>query len=432
MPDQRYFEPEIETLSRSDLEALQEERLLDLLPRVYEHAGLMRKTWDEAGVKPADIRSLDDYRERAPFICKDDVRSFRDEYGDPFGGLLACEPGAVSTVFSTSGTTGDATLYAHAWGRWHPFWATLARDLWEIGVRPGDYVLGSGFKVRGQLYHADQICGAVPLMIDTGIGAWPEAVQAILRYRPVYATLTGLALPELDHLSKSVDMVDVFSSFKGVSFAGEPLSARMRRRLVEWGAETFIWTSTGDTTAAFECREHDGCHAWEDTVLLEAIEANGRNAVADGQIGELVATSLDNPATPLIRFRSDDLIRMTREPCRCGRTHSRFWPVGRKADETIVQGRSLVPMDIWQALEQVPETETAVFQLIRPAREVDELRVRVGYDDTTPAAALDDVRDRVAAAIETRTGVPPRVELLPEHDLLARSRGGKLARVVQA
>jgi phenylacetate-CoA ligase len=89
-------------------------------------------------------------------------------------------------------------------------------------------------------------------------------------------------------------------------------------------------------------------------------------------------------------------------------------------------------MDIWQALEQVPETETAVFQLIRPAREVDELRVRVGYDDTTPASALDGVRDRVAAAIERRTGVPPRVELLPEHDLLARSRGGKLARVVKA
>ncbi len=386
MPDDRYLEPDIETMSRSDLEALQEERLLDLLPRVYEHAGLMRKTWDEAGVKPADIRSLDDYRERAPFVCKDDVRRFRDEHGDPFGGLLACDRGAVSTVFSTSGTTGDATLYAHSWDRWHPFWATLARDLWEIGVRPGDYVLGSGFKIRGQLYHADQICGAIPLMVDTGIGAWPEAVEAILQYRPVYATLTGLSLPELDHLSRTIDMVDVFSSFKGVSFAGEPLSARMRRRLVDWGAET----------------------------------------------GELVATSLDNPATPLIRFRSDDLIRMTREPCRCGRTHARFWPVGRKADETIVQGRSLVPMDIWQALETVPETEAAVFQLVRPAREVDELRVRVGYEDSTPASALDDVRGRVEAAIEARTGVPPQVELLPEPELLARTRGGKLARVVKA
>jgi phenylacetate-CoA ligase len=432
MPDERYFEPEIETMARSDLEALQEQRLLELLPRVYEHAGLMRKTWDEAGVKPADIRSLDDYRERAPFVCKDDIRRFRDRYGDPFGGLLAVERSALSTVFSTTGTTGDATLYAHSWDRWHPFWATLARNLWDIGVRPGDYVLGSGFKIRGQLYHADQICGAVPLMVDTGIGAWPEAVEAILQYRPVYATLTGLAMPELDHLSKTTDMVEVFSSFKGASFAGEPLSARMRQRLVDWRVETFVWTSAGDVTAAFECREHDGCHAWEDTVLLEAVSADSRDAVADGEIGELVATSLDNPATPLIRFRSDDLIRVTRELCGCGRTHARFWPVGRKGDETIVQGRSLVPMEIWQALETVPETEAAVFQLIRPARQVDELRVRVGYDDATPPGALDDVRARIEAAIEERTGVLPQVELLPEHELLARGRGGKLPRVVKA
>jgi phenylacetate-CoA ligase len=430
--DESYLEPAIETMSRHDLQALQEERLLELLPRVYERAPLMRKTWDEAGVKPGDIRSLSDFQERAPFITKDDIRNYRDSYGDPFGGLLALGRNEISTVFSTSGTTGDATLYAHAWDQWHPFWATLARNLWDIGVRPGDYVLGSGFKIRGQLYHADQLCGAIPLMVDTGIGAWREAVDAIRRYRPVYATLTGLALPELDHLSHEIDMVDVFSSFKGVSFAGEPLSARMRQRLVEWGVETFVWTSTGDVTAAFECREHNGCHAWEDTVLLESVAADGSDPVADGEVGELVATSLDNPATPMIRFRSEDLIRMTREVCACGRTHARFWPVGRKGDETIVQGRSVVPMDVWQALETVPETEAAVFQLIRPARQLDELRVRVGYEDHTPPSTLDEVRERVGAAIKVATGITPNIELLSETELLARCRGGKLARVVKA
>jgi phenylacetate-CoA ligase len=429
--NQRYLEPAIETMSRAEIEAMQEERLVELLPRVYEHAPLMRKTWDEAGVKPADIRSLDDYRERAPFICKDDIRDFRDRYGDPFGGLLALERDQISTVFSTSGTTGDATLYAHSWDNWHPFWTTLARDLWEIGVRPGDYVIGSGFKIRGQLYHSDQLCGAIPLMVSTGIGAWKEAIEAIKQYRPVYATLTGLALAELDHLAHEVDMVDVFSSFKGVSFAGEPLSGRMRQRLASWGAETFVWTSTGDVTAAFECREHDGHHAWEDTVLLESISALGTEPVAEGEIGEMVATSLDNAATPLIRFRSDDLIRMTRQTCGCGRTHARFWPIGRKGDETIVHGRSLVPMDIWQALETVPETEAAVFQMVRPAREMDELRIRVGYDEITPASKLDDVRDRVAVAVESATGIGPIVELFPEPELLQRARGGKLARVVK-
>jgi hypothetical protein len=141
--------------------------------------------------------------------------------------------------------------------------------------------------------------------------------------------------------------------------------------------------------------------------------------------GDLVATSLDNPVTPMVRFRSDDIIRMTRQPCGCGRTHARFWPVGRKGDETIVAGRSFVPMDISRALEHVPETATALFQLVRPAREIDELKVRVGYDpDIT--TSLNDLRDRVSEAIEAAVGVPPVLELLPEPELLACGRGGKL------
>jgi acyl-coenzyme A synthetase/AMP-(fatty) acid ligase len=235
-------------------------------------------------------------------------------------------------------------------------------------------VLGSGFKMRGPLYHTDQMCGAIPVMVNTGIGGWATALDAIRRYRPVYATLTGLAVAELDDLSRSHDMTDIFSSFKGASFAGEPLGARARK---------------------------------------------------------LVATSLDNPITPMVRFRSDDIIRMTREPCACGRTHARFWPVGRKGDETIVAGHSFVPMDIWRALEQVPQTATALFQLVRSAREIDELKVRVGYDpDTT--TSLPDLRDRVAEVIAAAVGVPPVLELLPEPELLARGRGGKLPRVVKS
>jgi phenylacetate-CoA ligase len=238
-------------------------------------------------------------------------------------------------------------------------------------------------------------------------------------------------MAELDHLSRSNDMTDIFSSFKGASFAGEPLGARARQQLESWGVEIYLWTSTGDVTAAWECREHDGCHAWEDCVLLEAVDPAGSAQVADGELGELVATSLDNPITPMVRFRSDDIIRMTRQPCACGRTHARFWPAGRKGDETIVAGRSFVPMDIWQALEQIPETATALFQLVRPAREIDELKVRVGYDpDTT--TSLADLRDRVSEAITAAVGVPPVLELLPEPELLARGRGGKLSRVVKA
>ena len=88
MPDDRFLEPEIETMPRASIEALQEERILELVPYVYERSPLIRKTWEEAKVKPSDINSLADFTERAPFITKDDVRRFRDEAGDPFGGLL--------------------------------------------------------------------------------------------------------------------------------------------------------------------------------------------------------------------------------------------------------------------------------------------------------------------------------------------------------
>src|SRR6266851_1756248 len=431
MPDDRYFERGIETMPRTRLATLQEERILDLVPYVYERSPLVRKAWEEAKVKPADINSLADFTERAPFITKDHIRRFRDQAGDPFGGLLCTDYADVTTVFSTSGTTGDATFYGHAWDRWHPFWAATARDLWGIGVRPGDYVLGSGFKMRGQLYHADQMCGAIPVLVNTGIGGWATALDAIRRYRPAYAQLTGLAMVELDHLSRHNDMNELFSCFKGAAFAGEPLGARMREQLKRWGVAVYLWTSAGDVTGAFECGQHDGCHAWEDTVLLGAIDPSGTAAVADGELGELVATSLDNPVTPMVRFRSDDIIRMTRQPCGCGRTHARFWPVGRKGDETIVAGRSFALMDIWRALEQVPETATALFQLVRPAREIDELKVRVGYDPGT-TTSVPDLRDRVSEVITAAVGVPPVLELLPEPELLARGRGGKLPRVVKS
>ena len=105
--------------------------------------------------------------------------------------------------------------------------------------------------------------------------------------------------------------------------------------------------------------------------------------------------------------------------------------MGRKGDETVVDGKSLVPMDVWSALEELPETAAGVFQLIRPQRELDKLRLRVGYDpDVT--GSVDDLRERVMEAIRVATGITPIVELLPEPELLARGRGGKLARVVKA
>ena len=130
---------------------------------------------------------------------------------------------------------------------------------------------------------------------------------------------------------------------KGVAFAGQPMGEVLARKVrEEWGLEIFKYTSAGDTGASWEHKEHDGYTLWEDTVFAEVLEPTSSSAVPDGEVGELVATDIDNLAAPLIRYRSGDLVRLTTEPAASGRTHARQWVVGRKGDETIVAGRAIV------------------------------------------------------------------------------------------
>ena len=110
---------------------------------------------------------------------------------------------------------------------------------------------------------------------------------------------------------RGFDPRDVFASYKGVVFAGEPLSPRARWLAEAWGVELFEHTGVGDVTAAFECHAHDGLHIWEDTVLVEGLDPDGRAPIADGERCELVATSLFNRTAPLVRYRSDDIVRLT-------------------------------------------------------------------------------------------------------------------------
>src|SRR5439155_20755565 len=141
-------------------------------------------------------------------------------------------------------------------------------------------------------------------------------------------------------------------------------------------------------------------HVWEDTALIEVLDPETGVPVGDGERGELVSTTLVNLVSPLVRYRSDDLVRFTREPCACGRTHGRVWPLGRKSDEVVVDGRSILPTDVWPAIESVAETSAGLFQVVRPERELATLRLRVGY-----ARLTTGLRDRVADAVHAELGV---------------------------
>ncbi|MFV2177744.1 phenylacetate--CoA ligase family protein [Actinomadura sp. LOL_016] len=207
----------------------------------------------------------------------------------------------------------------------------------------------------------------------------------------------------------------------------------MRQRVQdEWGVELYEYTSAADTGTAWECREHDGFHLWEDTVFAECLQPSGNEPVVDGELGELVATDLDNRAAPLIRYRSADMVRLARSTCPCGRTHARMWVAGRLGDEPLVQGRPVMLRDVWNAVEAEPETAAGMFQIVRSAREVERLCVRVGYEPAA-TADTDDLAERLRAGISERTGVEADLELRTEEELMSTVRSvAKFPRVVGA
>jgi phenylacetate-CoA ligase len=215
----------------------------------------------------------------------------------------------------------------------------------------------------------------------------------------------------------------VFASYKGVTFAGEPLSPRARHLAESWGIELFGHGNVGDVTGCFECTEHDGMHFWEDTVFVEGADY-------DGDRCELVASTLFNRVAPLLKYRSDDIVRLATDPCACGRTHARMWPVGRKSDELIVDGQSVMPIDVWEAVETVEACALGLFQIIRAGPSADRLRLRVGYAAAW-GSRLGGVDDEVRAAVLSATGIEPEVELVPNSALLRLGPPHKIPRVAR-
>lgn len=431
--EDRFFDPDVETMPRAEIEQLQEARILQLVPYAYHRSPLVKAVWDEAGVKPSDIRSLADFRARVPFIDKDKIRQFRDLNGDPFGGLVCVGAPHLRGVGFTSGTTGDPTPLPRSED--HIALVGLKRELWQIGVRPTDYFSYVLFTFREGL-NADKWLdsGMRPVTIQHLPSEMPHLIEVSRQLRPkaMFMLSTPLIIT-LDAYQKSSgdDLREAFSSYKGAVFGGEPMSPNLRAIVEAWGLEIFELSSLGDLATTMECKAHDGMHTWEDIALIEHLDPGGNEPMADGERGELVVTALMDDVAPLIRYRTDDLIRFTRAPCTCGRTHGRMKPLGRKGDEMIIQGRSVMPLDIFPLMQQFPETRTGLFQLVRAQREADVLRLRVGFEPSALTGTEKELAGRVTEAFGTALGIPVRVDLLPNAELLKNGPPNKIPRVVK-
>jgi phenylacetate-CoA ligase len=435
----RYFDAERETMPRDRLAELQWELLTETLAFAYDRVPLVRSLWEGAGCRPRDLGGIADFVVRAPTFDKDALRAWRAGRGDPFGGVCGLPVPELTAVTSTSGTTGEPTLVPERWGQGSvgpP--AVMYRDLWEVGVRPGDHVSLFLFTFRGPVFAFVQQLGAVPVCFDHDPGEIERLLRCSAELAPT--ALYNFGGPMLRATAevaaaRGLDPEAMLGSYRGVVAAGEPLGPRARRLADGWGLEIFEHSSVGDVTGCFECREHAGMHVWEDTVLVEGFDPDtGRPcdpAAEHLERVELVATALVNRVAPLVRFRSGDLVDLDRRPCACGRTHARVRTLGRLGDEVVVDGRSVLPGELWEPIETIEACRLGCFQVIRPRRELDALRLRVGYRDTPPGR-LAALRDEVAGAVAAAVGLVPEVELVPDTQLLRLGPPHKIPRVVPA
>lgn len=430
--DRGFLEPEIETAPREEISRLQEKRILELVPYAFERSAFYRELWTQAGVQPDDVRSLADFTSKVPTFAKKDLVAYRERTGDPFAGLLCVERGELTSITSTSGTTSAPELLPEIWDVAPPLPMICARDLWELGLRPGDRVMVALGTFRNYFDDFFHTLGLVPVFVDTWLGQGAQILEAIERHSIAYIQLFLPAVMEFESLEEKYDIKSMLSSLKGASFAGMPLGAALTRKVTQdWGVDLFQYTSAGDTGTAWEGRERDGYQLWEDTVLPEVLDPVSGEPVGGGEVGELVATDLDNQAAPYIRFRSEDLVRLTREPSPSGRTHARMWVLGRAGDEIKVGGKAFVLADIWSEVETLPECSDALFQVVKYGDEMDSLRIRIGYVPER-TSDVDELRERATGLLERELEVSVDAEMLTVDKILATSSSvAKFARVVK-
>lgn len=424
------FEPEYETMSREKLEKLQEERLRKIVRYCYERIPLYRQKFKEAGITPDHIKTLEDLR-KIPSTVKNDLR---DAY--PYG-MLATSLDNVLELHASSGTTGHPTTCAYTKNDFEVWSTVMARIYASAGARKGDIVqnaYGYGLFTGGLGFHYGALkIGVAVLPISAGeterqIRLAKEYGTTILTCTPTYAAHLG----EYAREKLGIDPKKELKWRIGL-FGAEAWSEELRQRIEELlGLEAFDIYGLSEIIGpgvSVECPQHNGLHIYEDHFLAEVIDPSTGELVNEGEVGELVLTTLTREATPQLRFRTGDLTKLTTDECECGRTIARMGRVIGRADDMLkVRGVKFWPSTVEHALLMV-EGVSQNYEIVidRPA-ELDvmilrveprkELFEKVGGD----LSKLEWLREEISNSVKSVTMVKAHVELVP-YGSLSRSMG---------
>jgi phenylacetate-CoA ligase len=412
------YNEEFETLPREVLEALQLKRLKQVVQRVYHTVGFYRRSFDEAGVTPDDVKTLDDLK-KFPFTTKQDLQ---ENY--PFG-LFAVPMSSVVRLHASSGTTGRSTVVGYT-KRDIDTWSELvARCFVAASLTKNDIILnayGYGLFTGGLGIHygAEKLGASV---IPMSGGNTKRQIMILQDFGPTAICCTPSYALNLAEEGKAmgIDMRSLKLRF-GI-FGAEPWSEKMRQEIENVlgikALNIYGLSEVMGPGVAMECLEgRNGMHVFEDHFLVETINPETGEVLPPGAEGELVFTTITKEAFPLIRFRSRDLSRLMPEPCRCGRTLHRMDRVmGRSDDMLIIRGVNVFPSQIEAVLLAIQGVEPHYQLIVDRAGNLDtlEIQVEVGeqiFANADEVKVLQNMERQIAKDIKDYLGVSAKIKLV--------------------
>ncbi len=413
-----YWQEEIETMPRENLSELQARKLRQTLTRALQN-GFYKAAFEAAGVSAETIETVADIR-KFPFTLK---QHMRDHY--PFGMVSGDMKDAVR-IHSSSGTTGTPTVIVHSQ---HDLdsWANLvARCLYMVGVRNTDvFQNSSGYGMftggLGFQYGAERLgCTTVPAAAGNSkrqLKFIQDFGSTVLHAIPSYALRLAEVFEE-----EGVD--PVASPLRILAIGAEPHTDEQRKKIEQLlgvkAYNSFGMSEMSGPGVGFECKEQKGMHIWEDCFLVEIIDPETEEPVKEGEVGELVLTTLDRDMMPLIRYRTRDLTRIIPGPCPCGRTHLRIDRLkGRTDDMFIIKGVNIFPMQIEQILMQHPEMGSNYLITLETKDNQDVMTIEVELNELSSDNLLDleRVRREIIHQLRDEILVTPQLKLVKKGTL---------------
>lgn len=422
--ENRYFQEEFETMPVEDIKKLQDEKLVKQVKYVYDNVKYYRDLMDEKGVKPEDIKSTADLH-KLPFLKKDDLR---EAY--PYG-LLATDLKNCVRIQSTSGTTGKRVVAFYTQNDVDMWEECCARAIVAVGGTNEDVCqvcYGYGLFTGGSgLHGGSHKVGSLTLPMSSGntdrqIQFMMDLNSTILCCTPSYAAYIGESLKERGYKPED-------NKLKAGIFGAEPWTEEMRRDIEKSlgikAYDIYGLTEISGPGVAFECCEQNGMHINEDHFIAEIIDPNTGEVLPEGTKGELVFTSLDKEAFPLLRYRTRDICVLTRKKCSCGRTFIKMAkPMGRSDDMMIIKGVNVFPSQIEAVLLNNGYAPNYQIVLDRVNNsDTFDVYVEMGEEDFSDSPKYITKKEKeLQDAMKAMLGINPKLHLVAPKTI-ARSEG---------